>query len=41
MGRFGQPVDVAAAVTFLLGDEAGFITGQILGVDGGGSLGGR
>lgn len=41
MGRFGQPADVAAAVTFLLGDEAGFITGQVLGVDGGGSLAGR
>lgn len=41
MGRFGQPADVAAAVTFLLGNEAGFITGQVLGVDGGGSLAGR
>lgn len=41
MGRFGLPADVAAAVTFLLGDEAGFITGQVLGVDGGGSLAGR
>jgi len=41
MGRFGSPADVAAAVTFLLGDEAGYITGQVLGVDGGGSLAGR
>jgi len=41
MGRFGTPADVAAAVTFLLGDSAGFITGQVLGVDGGGSLAGR
>src|SRR3546814_1230233 len=38
MGRLGQPEDVAAAVAFLLGDEAGYITGQVLGVDGGGSL---
>lgn len=41
MGRLGQAVEVAAAVTFLLSDEAGYITGQDLGVDGGGSLGGR
>lgn len=38
MKRLGQPEDVAAAVAFLLGDEAGYITGQVLGVDGGGSL---
>ena len=41
MGRLGSPADVAAAVTFLLSDEAGFITGQDLRVDGGGSLAGR
>lgn len=41
MGRLGAPGDVAAAVTFLLGDEAGYITGQVLGVDGGGSIAGR
>src|SRR3546814_17174192 len=38
MGRFGAPADVAAAVNFLLSNEAGFITGKVLGVDGGGSL---
>lgn len=41
MGRLGQPADVAAAVIFLLGSDAGYITGQVLGVDGGGSLAGR
>ena len=33
--RMGQPSDVAAAVAFLCSDEAGYITGQVLCVDGG------
>ena len=35
MGRFGEPEDIAAAVTFLASAEARFITGQTLTVDGG------
>lgn len=35
LGRLGTGVDIAAAVGFLCSDEAGFITGQVLGVNGG------
>jgi 3-oxoacyl-[acyl-carrier protein] reductase len=35
LGRFGDPEDVAAAVRFLSSDEASFITGEVLLVDGG------
>jgi 3-oxoacyl-[acyl-carrier protein] reductase len=35
LGRFGSPEDVAAAVRFLCSDEASFITGDVLLVDGG------
>ena len=33
--RIGEPKDVANAVAFLVSDEASYITGQVLGVDGG------
>jgi 3-oxoacyl-[acyl-carrier protein] reductase len=35
LGRFGESVDVAAAVAFLASPEAQYITGQVLTVDGG------
>ncbi|WP_193102843.1 SDR family oxidoreductase [Burkholderia sp. Z1] len=39
MGRFGKPDEIAAAIAFLLSDDAGFMTGQTLYVDGGASIG--
>jgi 3-oxoacyl-[acyl-carrier protein] reductase len=35
LGRLGAPRDVASAVRFLCSDEAGFVTGEVLLVDGG------
>ena len=37
--RLGQPEEVAAAVAFLAGEEAGFISGAVLPVDGGLGMG--
>lgn len=35
LGRIGKPEDIAAAISFLLSDESGWISGQVLGIDGG------
>ena len=35
MLRFGEPSEIAEAVTFLSSDRASYITGQLLAVDGG------
>jgi 3-oxoacyl-[acyl-carrier protein] reductase len=35
IGRIGQPDDIAQAAKFLASEEAGYITGQVLAVNGG------
>ncbi|MBU9763809.1 SDR family oxidoreductase [Mycobacterium sp. TNTM28] len=40
LGRLGEPADVAAAVAFLASEQAGYITGQVLYVDGGWGING-
>ena len=40
VGRLGRPEEVAAAVAYLAADEAGFVTGEVLGVSGGMGIGG-
>ena len=39
MGRLGDPAEFGAACAFLCSKQAGYITGQTLGVDGGALLG--
>jgi len=36
--RFGEPEDVAELVAFLASDKAGYITGQVICIDGGVSM---
>ena len=35
LGRAGQPQDIASMARFLLSAESGWVTGQVIGVDGG------
>jgi NAD(P)-dependent dehydrogenase (short-subunit alcohol dehydrogenase family) len=35
LGRLGEPDDVAAMIAYLLSAEAAWVTGQVIGVDGG------
>lgn len=35
LGRIGEPQDIASAIAWLLGSESAWITGQVIGVDGG------
>jgi 3-oxoacyl-[acyl-carrier protein] reductase len=39
IGRMGDPKDIAAVAQFLISDAAGYMTGEIVHVNGGGSFG--
>jgi len=40
LGRMGRPEEIAAAIAYLASDEAAFVTGIALPIDGGGTAGG-
>ena len=35
LGKYGEPTDISAAISFLLSEESSWITGQVIAVDGG------
>lgn len=35
LGRIGKPEDIASAISFLLSDASGWVSGQVIGIDGG------
>ncbi|GAA6133522.1 3-oxoacyl-ACP reductase FabG [Oceaniserpentilla sp. 4NH20-0058] len=39
LGRYGEPAEIASAVSFLTSQEAGYITGQVINVNGGLNMG--